>query len=172
MFEAQRSVLVKFVRKCRRYFATGTVGEVWTEFAKPLGSPLQPTAFEVIHTWYSCSTRAPMVRRALVSEPAEHLLSMCAYFYAVAHGRERHYAPFSWHFKRAFRSMNRLISSSVLSMAGAWLPEPADAHARYRGAGGRLVKLGPQVVGPARRCRALPLVGCHVDGPHQPRRQA
>jgi len=52
VFEAQRSVLVKFVRKCRRYFATGTAVEVWAEFAKPLGSPLQPAAFEVTHDQY------------------------------------------------------------------------------------------------------------------------
>lgn len=48
VFEAQRSVLVKFVRKCRRYFAPGTAVEVWAEFAKPLTSPLQPAAFEVL----------------------------------------------------------------------------------------------------------------------------
>ena len=49
MFEAQRSVLVKFVRKCRRYFGPGTAAEVWGAFAEPLASPLQPAAFEVLH---------------------------------------------------------------------------------------------------------------------------
>ena len=47
MFEAQRSVLVKFVRKCRRYFPPGTATEVWEQFKGPLASPLQPAAFEV-----------------------------------------------------------------------------------------------------------------------------
>ena len=47
MFEAQRSVLVKFVRKCRRYFPPGTAAEVWEQFKGPLASPLQPMGFEV-----------------------------------------------------------------------------------------------------------------------------
>ncbi len=57
MFEAQRSVLVKFVRKCRRYFPSGTAAEVWEQCKGPLASPLQPAAFEVFG---ACFLFAPL----------------------------------------------------------------------------------------------------------------
>ena len=148
VFEAQRSVLVKFVRKCRRYFATGTAVEVWAEFAEPLRFPLQPAAFEVTTEESTCrqinshvtvcsdqwDCRASSALHLLASfelrDPGDQAArtpyqdKLCSQL-AACHRRS---CPVQRHPKRP--------NVCGIVMAGARLPEPADAHARDCGAGG------------------------------------